>query len=394
MNQEQIDFVKNLYYTPEEGGSLSSFSSLLRAIRDKGRDDIRPRDLKKFLLSQELYTSHLAAKTSSPHPAIVTPHPNYGLSVDSGLMPFKDSNPKPYVILGTDQFSLRVAGRAVSSLSAVETNRALQEIIRELGGNFTLLRTDRGTEYVNKLTKDTFRRLGIRHVLAYPPNKSSVSENSLKLLKIRLFKTLQHRGTQEWGDFLQPVIQGMNNTKKPALANYSPAEIAQDPDAVSKIWYNRIERDLRRKKPQFRPFKLKIGQTVRIRYSRGLNPFRKSYAETMGSKVFTVHDRARPGQVHLYKIKDDRGNLIDGRFRSDELQPVEINDDTVWRLDGPPIKERTRNGQREFFVKFLDHDSSYNSWVRAEDIEELQDNIPPNPRPPVRRRRRRRRRAR
>lgn len=396
MNEEQISFVKDLYYSPEEGGSFASFDALLRAIRAKGRHDIKPSDLQKFLLSQEVYTSHLGT-TDEPHhyARIISPYPNYSLELDSGLLPFRESNPKPYVILGTDQFTQAVAARPVKSLSAKETDQAVQEIIRELGGNFTLVRTDKGTEYVNNLTKSTFRRLGLRHVLAYEPNKSSMVENSLKILKSKLFKVMQHTGTEVWGDLLQPVIKGLNNTKKPGLANYTPAEIRRDPEAVAKIWFHRARRALK-KTPKYRPFKLKIGQAVRLRYSRGLNPFRKSYAERMGAKVFYVHSRLAPGQVHLYKVRDDRGNLIDGRFRENELQQVEIDDDTVWRI-AEELEERTRNGRKEILVSWVDYDDSYNSWLDAAQVRDLRrgntsSNTTTQPAPPRRRRRRRRRR--
>ena len=185
MNQEEKTYVKSLYYGEREPASYASVKTLHKRIKNEGRYNIKLKDLVSFLKGEEVYTSHLAKKRLKHYAKVIAPTTNYSLEVDSALMPFGRRNRMKYAIVGVDVFSLKTAVRAVTSLKAVEVNRALNAIITELGGHFSLLRSDRG-EYYNKIVDDNLRRRNIKHVPAFEPIKTAYAENMIRILKRKL----------------------------------------------------------------------------------------------------------------------------------------------------------------------------------------------------------------
>ena len=368
MNDDQKQYVKGLYYDERGGWGYGSLDRLYKKIKTDDRYNISRKQLSDFLKTQEVYTSHISAQIPKHYPSIVVPNVNWGIEFDSAVMPFKSSNRNfPYVVVGIDQYSRKIAAKAVRSLSAIEVNRAVIAILQQLGEGYVMARTDRGVEYVNNLVQSTFRRKKIKHIFGYEPNKAVLAELAIKQLKARIYKVLQKNGTEVWGPHLDDAVFAINNTKSPYLAGYSPAEV--NDDVTEKIWFNRIQRQLK-KQPRLINYKYNVGDSVRIRYSRGANSFKKNYDEQMGAKVYYIQNREAPGNIPLYKLRDDRNNLVPGRFKSHELQHVIINDDTVWRIERV-LGYRNINGVRMAKVRWLDYGPEYDSYIPADQVQDL-----------------------
>ncbi|KAJ8018519.1 Heterochromatin protein 1 [Holothuria leucospilota] len=97
-------------------------------------------------------------------------------------------------------------------------------------------------------------------------------------------------------------------------------------------------------------------------------PFRKGYLPQWTDEVFTVserHSRIPP----VYTLKDYSGETIEGNFYHNELQKVSKIDHT-YRIE-KILKRRTRNGQKEYFVKWKGYPSKFNSWVN--DVYKVND---------------------
>ena len=379
MNRQEERYVKKLYYDVREGGSYGGFEALYQKIKREGRYNIKKKVLREFMQGEETFTSHQSKQKLKHYAKIIAPHPNYGVEFDSAFMPFPEQNKLKYAIVGVDIFSHRVGVRAVASLKGEIVNRAVNEIIDELGGHFSQLRSDRGGEYVGAPMKATLRRRNIRHVLAYEPLKAPYAENNIRLLKRKMYKIMQHHGEHNWSRYIKDVVYSLNHTKSPTLGGISPVEVTDD--KVAGIWFRRMHDDLKTQ-PKFKEYEYKVNDTVKIHYSRG-QAFRKEFNERMGAKAYYIEERFSPGQNHLYKVRDDRGNILPGRFKSNELEKVVITPDTPWRIEGKPLAYR--NNRREALVKWLDHDESYNSWVPTRDVVSLRGRR----QPPVRGRRRR-----
>ena len=365
MNDAIKRYIRNLYYSPREGESLGSVDALYKRIKRDGLHNIRRRDLKQFLQSEEVFTSHQKTNRLPHYAKIIAPHPNFGVEIDSAMMPFPDKNRLKYMIIGIDIFSKKVSAKAVASLKAPVVNRAVNAILDQLGGGFVQIRTDRGSEYFNVLIEATFKRRKMRHFPGFEPTKASYAENIIRVAKRKLYKIMQHKGEHVWSRYLNDVIHGMNHSINRSLG-ISPAQVT--PDKVPGLWFRMAHADLANQ-PKIRPYEFKIDQTVRIHYSRG-QAFRKEYNESTGAQIYYIHERYSPGQNHLYKVRERHGQVLPGRFRPNQLEAVVINADTVWRIDRI-VDRRVRNGTREVLIRWLDHGAQDDTWEPAANVRAL-----------------------
>jgi len=70
--------------------------------------------------------------------------------------------------------------------------------------------------------------------------------------------------------------------------------------------------------------------------------------------------------VPVYKLKDDTGEILDGKFYESELQKIIKNED-VYRVE-MIIRKRKRKGVTEYFVKEKGYPDKFNSWVSENNI--------------------------
>lgn len=143
MNDREKEYVLNVYTDPRRPYAFGTLNQLYRHIKDTGQFNIKKKDLEKFMREHEIFTSHLTNKRLKHYAKIIAPYPNYGVEVDSAMMPFKDRNRLKYMIVARDQFSRKIAARAIPNLTANVVDRSLNEILDELGGGYAIIRTDR-----------------------------------------------------------------------------------------------------------------------------------------------------------------------------------------------------------------------------------------------------------
>ncbi|KAI1281882.1 hypothetical protein HDE_13276 [Halotydeus destructor] len=98
--------------------------------------------------------------------------------------------------------------------------------------------------------------------------------------------------------------------------------------------------------------------TVRLPYIAG--PLEKGYYPKWTDETDIVKDVIISGSRPLYRLANRKR-----RYYKDELQQVSKN--PKFRIE-KVIKSRSRNGTREYYVKWLNHPASYNSWINASDV--------------------------
>ncbi len=69
----------------------------------------------------------------------------------------------------------------------------------------------------------------------------------------------------------------------------------------------------------------------------------------------------------MYKIKDGLNTVLPQRFYPEQIQKISESKYRIEKL----IKRVKRNGVSGFIVKWLNHDSRYNSFVPLSEIETI-----------------------
>ena len=93
--------------------------------------------------------------------------------------------------------------------------------------------------------------------------------------------------------------------------------------------------------------------------------FGKGYLPNWTGEIFTIAE-VLPTAPLTYRLQDYGGETLVGTFYGKELQRVVKNDD-VYKIE-KILKSRRRRGVKEYFVKWKDYPTSFNSWVKDSDI--------------------------
>ena len=108
--------------------------------------------------------------------------------------------------------------------------------------------------------------------------------------------------------------------------------------------------------------KFKIGDKVRI--TKKKKTFEKGYTANWTEEIFTVN-KVQPTIPFTYKIKDTRGEEIQGTFYEEELQKTKQETYRVEKV----LRRRTRNGVKEIYVKWKGYNNTFNQWIPESDIQ-------------------------
>lgn len=365
MNEAEKAYVKDLYYNARGESSFGSAQALYRRIKKEGRFNIKKKDLIKYLQGQEVYHSHIVKKRQKRYARIVVPSPGHQVEFDSAYMPFPDRNRNKYLVAGIDAFSRKVAARAVPSLKAPVVNRAVNEVLNELGHRYSFLRADKGGEYTSRVFNQTLRRRNIKRILAFEPHKAQIIERFFRTLKSKTYKMLQHTGDHRWPRHIQDIIYSYNHTPHRSLFGLSPSEVTGD--KVPTVWRKMKLRDLQAQPLPHRP-RFKVGDKVKIRKTRG--NFEKEYNEQVEPRYVIIDKIDMPGNNELYTVKTRQGQRLEGRFRPEQLEKVQVNAETVYRVERIVARKRVR-GVPYVRLRYVGYGPEDDTWEPEADVVNL-----------------------
>ena len=175
---------------------------------------------------------------------------------------------------------------------------------------------------------------------------------------------MMYKQTHKYVDVLQDLVKAYNKTK--------PSSLGIPPSKVNKNNENEVRLDqylLRRKSKEVKQsYRFKVGDTVRISHLK--TAFQREYQQKWTGELFKVTRRYKRNGIPVYKLQDWNGEDIEGSFYNQELQTVDVDQDTLFKVE-KVLRRRTRNGQREAFVKWLHWPKKYNSWIPASNLQNL-----------------------
>ena len=362
MNKEKEEHLKRLYY---DAGGRAGFASLQRLydfVKNEGRYNYRRKDIKDFLLKQDVYTGHVVKKKARHFYNVVVPTANDTIDMDTAYFDF--GTPYKYFLLGIDIFSRKAAARALRDIKGNSSKRAISEIIRELGGTKNV-RHDRGTEFLNRIVRDFFRRENINDYNSFAPYKSNYVERLIRTLKRKLYAIMQSKGSREWHRYLPDAIRAYNNTTHRSI-NKAPASVGDRDE--SDIWF-RTKYNNFAKAPVPTAYTFKLNDGVKINRIR--ENFAKEFYENNSPQIYYISHRSAPAGIQRYKLKDEQNRSLPGTFSSHQLQLARVNAETRYRIEKILHRKRINNVPHAF-VKWFGYPNNFNSYVPVSEINDLQ----------------------
>lgn len=330
----------SVYYNVDSPSAFSGINRLKSAVPGATQ-----RSTKNWLMGQESYTLHKQARRRLKKDSIVVTGIDDQWSIDladvSSLA--HDNDGVKFLLVAIDSLSRFAWVVPLKDKTGNSIEKAFKTIFQK-GRVPRNVRSDRGREFLNKQMSSLLKQNEITHHIANHRNKAAFSERFIRTIKSKIYRYLRATGSDRYIDVLPKLVLGYNNTVH-STTNTKPADVTHY--NAEKLWrklYKKIYESVERrkgnlpqpiKKPNFRK-----GDRVILAKEKGL--FAKGYTTYWTRENFIVNDilSGSLNQPYRYLIKDLEGNVIDGSFKSEELQRVREENRIVRKV----VKNRTRTG--------------------------------------------------
>jgi len=108
--------------------------------------------------------------------------------------------------------------------------------------------------------------------------------------------------------------------------------------------------------------RFKVGQHVRI--SKEKMKFEKGAEENFSRVIFRINKVIKRTPRPVYELEDLNKTPIEGQFYQEELSPVRITKQTLYKID-KLLHETVRRGSREYLVRWQGYNKELDSWISA-----------------------------
>jgi hypothetical protein len=267
-----------------------------------------------------------------------------------------------YILTIIDAFSKYLFAVPLKTKKPLEIIKAFKDIfvIRKP----TKLRTDRGLEFENKDFKTFCNK---NDVIFFTTTNSTIKcaivERVQRTIKSKMFRILTNSLNKKWIDILPNIVKSYNNSIHRST-KYAPSDVNYNNE--SEVCYNLYGTTKFTNLLQ-KESKLHVGDNVRIKYD--LKPFDKSFYPMWSDTVYTIKTIFKKYSNPLYELLMN-GETLKRKFYQKELQKVNVDDNTLWRVERI-IRYRITNGQREALVKWVGYPNKHNIWIPVNQIQKF-----------------------
>ena len=366
MNREQIyrrnQDIKENYKNPNHPTAFAGISAVAKYY------DIPQTQAREILQELDGYTLHREYKrTRKFNPYFVYDKRKL---VEGDLIDFANdkelveaNDDVKYILVLIDVFTRYAWAYPLKNKSAKAVHTALKQWLDSLQDKPSVLQTDDGAEFRNRLVQQLLRQHQVAWQAVYGFIKAAYAERFNKTLQILLHKYMTHNGIDRFIDKLPNFIDTYNNRGHRGINYMTPAnaELAQNIPHIRQLATRKLRR-YKKRNPIY-----KIGDFVRVKiYPRGLDHARRAYAEQFTRNFFKVIRINRKIPIPLYFLEDCVTNqAVEGGFYKEELEGVR----EVFRVERVLRRDRRNN---RMLVKFLGFSNQYNQWLPNNWVQEQQ----------------------
>ena len=355
--------LRQLYYDQKNPASFSSAIRLYKAAKEI-EPKISHKIVKDWLSGEFTYTLHKPLRKKFLRNPIIVEDIDQQWEADLvDMQEFQGQNDNyKYILTVIDVLSKYAWAVPLRDKSAKSIIEAFKVILQGNRKPF-FIRTDQGKEFVNQYFKRFLKPRDIHHFTSKNMEiKCAIVERFNRTLKGRMFKYFTSKGTRRYIDILQDLVDAYNSSFHRSI-KMRPID-AKDSNILFKNIYgvSNIE-ELYNKRNKDKD--LEEADIVRKQYK--FNPFDKGFYPNWTDQTFEIAAKADAPIKPLYKIKDEKENIIDQRFYPEQVQKIKEN---LYRVE-KVIKKRKFRGKTQCLVKWLNYPDSYNSWIDESELLSL-----------------------
>jgi hypothetical protein len=281
------------------------------------------RSTEQWLSAQDAYTLHKHARNRFKHPQVYSEGIDDLWSADLADMQHlaSENDGVRYLLVVIDVLSKYGWARPLRNKTGESVSAALQDIFDSDSRIPRKLRTDRGTEFLSRVTRALLKRRNIVFYTADNYSKASHAERLIRTLKGRLWRYFRATNGRRYVDVLQDTMSLYNNSYHSSI-RMTPGEVTPMNHHVAwqTLYGHLLKRGKERRASAAHTFA--VGDEVRISKLKG--HFEKGYGSNWTTEIFTIKriDKTTAASRPTYKLKDNSGEDVLGSFQTEELQRV------------------------------------------------------------------------
>jgi len=357
---QQEKRLHEIFYNPNHPGGLSTAPVLAAAAK------VPLKVVKKWLEKQKTYTLHRQSRKRyrmrKYYVNTIDDQWQMDLADVSDLKRHNDGY--RFILTVIDILSRFAFARPLKTKMGKEVAASIEDIFQKSGRKPRRIQTDQGTEFYNAHVKHLLDNYDIELFSVKSSVKCAMVERWNRTLKSKLWKVFTSRNSHRWLDVLPNVVHAYNH-KKHRTINRAPASVNKE--NAMEVWEHLYGNDERHKNTLKK--KLNKGDVVRISAAKG--QFEKGYLPNWSREEFTVDKVDTKFLPTMLSLKDYGGNPIDGKFYEEEVQRIIRDpDDDTYDIE-KVIRQKRKDGEQWYLVKWLGYDNSFNSWIRKRDVSNV-----------------------
>jgi len=304
-------YIRRRYFNPKSPGSFSGLEGFFQNSVYKNKEEVKN-------VLENLYTFNVHKDIKKRFKRM----PYFTVFIDhiwtSDVIyytQYKHQNRQhAYILLVSDTFSKYLWCVPLKNKKSETVRDALKHIMKTSKRRPQMLHTDRGTEYFGAPTKSFLKQNGIRLYATNSHLKAMLAERLVKTIKLKIERIFTHTGKKNWINYLDDIVHSYNNSIHSAI-NMKPVDVNASNE--SQVWTNLYKKYIGKEKPT--P-KYNIGDHVKI--AKFKLPLEKGYTANYSEETYTIYEVYEYSPVVVYLLKDQDGNIVNGKFHEQELVKV------------------------------------------------------------------------
>lgn len=365
--EEKLKLLHKLYTNTKFPSAFAGIDPLYNEAK-KFDPTIRKEDVIYYLEGNRTYTLHRPRRIHFQRSRTIPA--GFMTDVQVDLADFqklsRHNNGNKYILVGIDVLSKRLFAAPTKSKGYKDMKVAFDSLLEQMPMFPHRIFSDRGTEFIMRekikdgkqtCLKDYFKEKDIQKFKSSTKTiKASLAERAIRNLKSRLYRIFSEHKTLNWTKYLEQIVDGINHSHC-RITNMRPVDVNfKNAQSVWERVYGNVFKSAK--------IKPKHAEGSNVRMANYKEVFDKGYLPNWSDEILTVA-KVKARNPPTYKVKDEKGEMFEGNFYTEDLGRTRKDSETSYRIK--VLKNRTRNGNKEYYVKFIGYPDPPR-WIPEKDI--------------------------
>ena len=374
---EVHNVLHKIYTDPTSVAGFASVDKLYKVGR-KVLPTLKISDVRTYLTAQRPHTEYGVRRKKFLKRAVFTSGPQIYMTADladfQNLSKFNEGF--KYVLFILDYFSRKLTIFTLKNKKASTVGGCFEKYLKRYP-SYKYLHADEGKEFQGAGNVDILKKYGVTiYHVKNRVHKAAQVERSIRTIKTKLFKVLDHYNTKKYISHIGDVVKSYNMSPHGGLMGLTPnfAHTLKGLDVLPDLAHELYKHKFKNYSPQHMYKKNILGPAPSVvshtsknvgDYVRIQNldqSFNKGYLPAHTREIFKIR-KTYNGPPQHFRLSDLKGENIDGTFYGPELVKTVLP--LSYQIEKVLDTKKDKKNKVYHLVKFKGWPSKFNEWLPA-----------------------------